>query len=244
MDRPAFRNKLLRRLDPAAFEQLGPHLERVELKVRDVIVRPNATITHVYFPETGLMSILAGAGHSDTIEAGMVGFEGMSDMIPSKRTPLQTMVHLPGHAYRIEFDLLDAVFREGGKVTDLISRYHHYLIVQSAYLALSHANYNVEERLARWLLMALDRTGGRELPLAHDFFAWMLAVRRAGVTAAMQSLEDRGAISRGRARVVVEDRDILIELAATSYGQAEAAYERLIACLPEISGVTLNAASG
>jgi CRP-like cAMP-binding protein len=104
----------------------------------------------------------------------------------------------------------------------------HVYTVQSAYNTLANARGNIEERLARWLLMAQDRLGSSELTLTHDFLALMLGVRRAGVSVGLQHFEARGMISTLRGAITILDRDGVVELANGLYGGPEAEYERLL----------------
>jgi DNA-binding transcriptional regulator YhcF (GntR family) len=101
-------------------------------------------------------------------------------------------------------------------------------LVLAAETAAADALGTIEQRLARWLLMAQDRVGGPELPLTHEYLSFMLGVRRAGVTEALQAIQMRGLISKERGLVRVVDRDGIIELANGLYGLPEREYERLI----------------
>jgi CRP-like cAMP-binding protein len=107
-------------------------------------------------------------------------------------------------------------------------RFAHVFSVQCGATAVANAHGTIEERLARWLLMALDRHDGASLPLTHEFMAVMLGVRRAGVTLALQHLEAKGLVQATRGRVTISDRDGLRERANGLYGAPEAEYERLI----------------
>jgi CRP-like cAMP-binding protein len=108
-------------------------------------------------------------------------------------------------------------------------RYAHVFGVQSGYTALANARGNIEERLARWLLMTRDRVDDDEMLLTHEFVALMLGVRRAGVTTALQVFERRGLIETARGSVTIKDRDGLEESANGLYGPPEAELERMFA---------------
>jgi CRP-like cAMP-binding protein len=228
MAQTSFQNKLIQKFSEADFARLEASFERVELKIRDVVIRPNYPITHIYFPESGQLSVLAKAPQSEPIEVGMIGREGMSDMVPGGRTPLESICQVPGTMNRIEREVFLSATHESADLSDLIMRYENFLLMQLSYTALSHGSFTIEERLARWLLMVHDRVDGDEIPLVHDFFSWMLAVRRAGVTNAIKALRELGAIEPGRGVIRILDRAVLKEQAAGSYGPAEAEYERLI----------------
>lgn len=227
-----FRNKLIGKFSEADFATLATHIEPVELKVRDCVVQAGRKIAHVYFPESGQLSVLAKVPHAEPIEVGLFGREGMSDMVPDFRTPFDTIVQVPGPAHRIPAELFSELALTSRALADLTSRYHRATLAQLSFTALSHGSFTVAERLARWILMVHDRTDGDEVPLVHEFFAWMLAVRRAGVTEAMTELRNQHAIETKRGRLVVLDRQILIELASGSYGPAEAEYSRLLGVSP------------
>ena len=223
-----YNNRLLRLLDHADMEALSPHLERVSLTSRQILLRLNAPVEHVYFPESGQLSTLAKVPMSEPIETGMVGWEGMSDMALGGRSPMEVVVQLSGEAFRIEQKVFVDALLKSASLTNIMLRYQTALLIQVSYTALSHGGFTVPERLARWLLMVHDRAEGDEFPLVHEFFSWMLAVRRAGVTEALRELRLHGAISTGRGTVKILDRDMLIELASGSYGPPEAEYERLL----------------
>jgi CRP-like cAMP-binding protein len=106
-------------------------------------------------------------------------------------------------------------------------RYAHVFLVQSGYTALANARGNIEERLARWLLMTRDRVDDDEMVLTHEFIALMLGVRRAGVTSVLQAFESKALIETARGSVTVRDRDGLEEAANGLYGAPEAEFERL-----------------
>jgi CRP-like cAMP-binding protein len=108
-------------------------------------------------------------------------------------------------------------------------RYCHTFLVQTANTAFVNGSRRLDERLARWLLMAHDRIGRDELPLTHEFLGIMLGVRRAGVTVGLRQLEDRGLIVTQRGQVTINDRSGLETLAASAYGLPEAEYERVFA---------------
>ncbi len=107
-------------------------------------------------------------------------------------------------------------------------RFAQSFLIQATHTAISNGSAKLEERLARWLLMAHDRIDGDELPLIHDFLALMLGVRRPGVTVAIHSLEGQGLIEAARGVIRVIDRKGLEEVANASYGTPEAEYERLM----------------
>lgn len=228
MPQSSFQNKLIRRLSEADFATVRPHLERIGLKARDMPVRANRRISHVYFLESGQFSVLAKVSGAEPIEVGMICREGMSDMVPDQRTPFDTIVQVAGDAHRVDAAFLSKTAVNSPTLSDLVMRYHRAKMVQISYTALSHGSSTVPQRLARWLLMMHDRLDGDELPLTHEVLSWMLAVRRAGVTEALGRMAESGAIRASRGKITILRRKLLIELAAGSYGPAEAEYDRLL----------------
>lgn len=114
-------------------------------------------------------------------------------------------------------------------VRGLLGRYVDSMIIQVGQTVHANADLNLEARLARWILMMHDRLQSDELPLTHDFLAAMLNVRRPGVTTATHILEGAGMIKAKRGRIIVLDREKLMEMAGETYGIAEAEYDRLLA---------------
>lgn len=227
--RAQYTNRLLGLLDAADMERLAPHLERVALISRQILVRLHAPVDYVYFVESGQLSVLAKVPMSEPIETGMIGREGMSDLALGGRSPVEVVVQLAGEAIRIEQKVLVEALSKSASLTNIVLRFQTALLIQVSYTALSHGGFTVPERLARWLLMVHDRAEGDEFPLVHEFFSWMLAVRRAGVTEALRELRSQGAIATSCGTVKIVDRDLLIELASGSYGPPEAEYDLLFA---------------
>lgn len=226
-----FENRLLQALPSGDLEQLLSHLERVEVEKGDVLASVGEVLEFAYFPEAGLSSNIAVTHENRRIEVGCFGFEAMvstATVLGSDRTPHELMVQVGGPWLRIKVEALQATIRQCPALHDLLLRYTHVLVMTLSQTAMSNAIFSIEERLARWILMAHDRLDGDELLLTHDFLAIMLGTTRSGVTLAMQALEGHGAISAKRSRIIVQNRAILCKLAGASYGPAEAEYERLI----------------
>jgi len=219
----AFNNRLLRALSPADQEILRPHLRWSELERGTVLVSPDEPITHVWFPESGLTSIIAMAGTDQGIEVGLAGRDGLVGMplvLDADRTPHRIFMQVTGAGYRINGDLFRTVLDDHAGIRKLLLRYVQAYSTQTT--------YTVEERLARWLLMSHDRQDTDEIPLTHDFLALMLGVRRPSVTIALHSLEGLGFVKATRGLVLVRKREELEEFAGAGYGVPEAEYERLI----------------
>lgn len=222
---------MLSAMMPADFALLQSGLEAVPLDRDMVLEVRDAPIEHVYFPNRGVGSIMAYTSHGERVEAGIFGREGMSGTaiaMGTDRSPLQTIIQVPGDAYRIGTGkLIEAIERSRSLHTHLL-RYGQSLTIQTAFTALANVTYPVEVRLARWLLMAHDRADGEEVTLTHDYLSVMLAVRRPSVTTALHILEGNMLIKGTRGIVRIRDRAALEEFADGSYGKPEAEYGRLI----------------
>jgi CRP-like cAMP-binding protein len=220
-------------LSNADLALLQPHLERVPLKMRQRLHWPNKQIKNVYFPESGIASVVAvSAGEQRQVEIGIVGREGMTGLPivhGADRSPCDTFIEVEGEGQCISTQKLRQAMDESATILKCVLRYAHVFAVQTAYTALANARGNIEERLARWLLMTHDRLDGDKLGLTHEFISLMLGVRRAGVTSALQGFEAKGLIERARSTVVIKDRAGLEEAANGLYGPPEAEFKRLFA---------------
>lgn len=222
-------NKLLQALSQEDFTALAPALRRVELKSREVLVEENKAIPAVFFPETAVIALLVAARGARPIEVGVVGCEGMTDLIvhPGDVAALRTTVLIGGSALAIDAESFGAALRRPG-VNRAVLAYKEALSIQFAYAALSHGTSTIDARLARWILMIHDRIDGDMIPVVHNVIADLLAVRRSGVTTALHVLEGMGAIKSIRGVIIVRDRALLQQLAAGTYGPPEAEYERIM----------------
>jgi CRP-like cAMP-binding protein len=224
------RNHLLLALAPPDYGLLEPHLTKVEFAVRQAFEEVNKPIEYVYFPEDGIVSIVAVSRHEQA-EAAIVGLEGMTGIpvvLGNDRWVNDTYVQVDGSGSRIAANDLRQALAKSANLRAILLAFTQAFVVQTTQTALANARGNVEMRLARWLLMAHDRLDGNELPLTHEFLALMLGVRRAGVTTTLQKLESDGLVVAKRGVIGVVDRAGLIRLADRLYGVAEAEYRRLI----------------
>jgi CRP-like cAMP-binding protein len=223
-------NRLLAALSDADVRLLAPNLRPVDFPKHHCFNKANQPIEYVYFIEQGMASVNAGLREDRQIETGLIGPEGMTSIavvLGDDRSPFATYGEIPGQALRIEAGALREAIGRSETLRALLLNYAHVLSIQVAQTALANGRCKIEERLARWLLMANDRVKG-DLPLTHEFLATMLGVRRAGVTVALHELEGRGLVRVVRGHITVVDRAGLKNLAGGSYGPPEAAYRRLI----------------
>ena len=203
------KNQLLAALSNADLALLQPHLEPVSLELHQVLEAPNEPIKHCYFIERGLASIVALNGHR-RLEVGLIGPEGMTGLaivLGNDRSPHENFIQVAGKGWRISAEKLREAMQQSRSLERVFLGFAHSFMNQTANTALSNGTATLEERLARWLLMANDRLDGDEIPLTHEFLSLMLGVRRAGVTVALHYLEQRGVIRLSRGQIVILDRD-------------------------------------
>jgi CRP-like cAMP-binding protein len=225
------RNHLLSSLSVADFGLLKPSLETIALGLRKVLEAPNKPITHVYFPLSGIVSVVTASTRKRQIEVGIIGREGMTGIntvLGNNRSLHSTYVQSAGRSQCIKAADLRQAMQKSASLRDGLLRFVQAFMTQTAYTALANGQAKITERLARWLLMAQDRLDGNELALTHEFLALMLCVQRPGVTMAMNLLESRGFVRAKRGIVIVIDRAGLKALADGLYGIPEAEYRRLI----------------
>jgi CRP-like cAMP-binding protein len=222
-------NRILSRLSQEEFGLLRPHLDAVELPVRKQLESRNKPIEAVYFIEHGFASVVAnGTGRS--IEVGIIGREGMTGLsviMGTDRSPHETFIQAAGDGQRISSVKLCQAVEKSPALHRHLLRYGHAFVVQTAQTALANGRSKIEERLARWLLMANDRLDGDEVPLTHEFLSVMLGVRRPGVTTALDVLEKEGLVHAKRRAVVIIDRKGLRKITNGAYGAPEAEFKRL-----------------
>jgi CRP-like cAMP-binding protein len=225
------RNRLLQTLSAEDYALLRPHLVATTLRKSMILDEPDQPIEKVYFPDSGLGSIVAHSREGHESEVGMFGNDGMSGtglLLAVDRTPHRVTIQADGMGHRISAEELRRACQRSVSLRDRLLQYVYVLSVQSSHTALSNATHSIEERLARWLLMSHDRTEGDEIALTHEFLSLMLAVRRPSVTTTLHVLEGLQLIRARRGVVVIRNRMGLEELASDAYGIPEDEYERVI----------------
>jgi CRP-like cAMP-binding protein len=223
-------NRLLACLASADLALLEAYLEPVELRFREQLESANRKIKNAYFIERGLASVVAIGNHRRRAEIGIVGCEGMTGfaiVFGADRWPHSTFMQIEGQGQRISVNDLRKAIEASASLKASLLHYAYAFSIQTGHAALANAQGKIEERLARWLLMAHDRADGDELLLTHEFLGVMLGTQRPGVTIAVQGLAERGLISTARGRIIVVDRGGLEDSANGLYGVPEAEYDRL-----------------
>ena len=212
-------NRILSRLSRADFRLLEPHLEPVDLPVRKMLHPRKKRIEHVYFPESGIVSVVAN-GETE-LEIGIIGREGMTGMAvvfdSNGRVPHDTYVQVAGSGRRLSEGRLQEAMEASTSLLKTLLRSAHDFMTQTADTALANGRHKIEERLARWLLLADDRLDDHEIPLTHEFLGVMLGTARPGVTLALKELENRGYVTHRRGVVTIIDREGLVKSSNGAY---------------------------
>jgi CRP-like cAMP-binding protein len=202
-------NRILSRLSRQEFALLEPHLEAVDLPVRKTLEARRKRIDQVYFIESGFASVVANGTNKPSIEVGIIGREGMTGLaivMGQDRAQHDTYIQVAGHGLRISAAKLREADERSMILHRAMLRYAHAFLLQTTTTALANGRSKIEERAARWLLMADDRIDGDDLPLTHEFLGLMLGTHRPGVTIALQALEKAGLITTRRSHITIIDR--------------------------------------
>lgn len=166
-------------------------------------------IDQVYFVEEGFVSVVANGSSKPSIEVGIIGREGMTGLaviLGGERAAHDSYVQAAGKGQRISTAELREADESSPTLHRVMLRYANQFLLQTTTTALANGRSRIEERLARWLLMAADRLDGQELPLTHEFLGLMLGTYRPGVTKAVQALEKEGLIAARRRGITILDR--------------------------------------
>jgi CRP-like cAMP-binding protein len=226
-----FRNRLLAALLPADLALLEPKLKAVTLDLRTPLEHPDKTVDALYFIEHGIASVVAVTKPQTKGEVGLIGCEGMSGLaviLGDNRSPHSIYMQIGGDGQRIEASAMCDALDRSATLRAVVLRFAQSFMIQIAHTAVANSNAPVEQRLARWLLMAHDRVEGDDINLTHEFLALMLGTRRPGVTEALHALVQRGLIRTRRRTIVLVDRAGLEGHAGRYYGIPEAEYDRMI----------------
>jgi CRP-like cAMP-binding protein len=224
-------NKLLRLLPSSDFDLMAQDLEYVDLPRGMQLALMGEAIEHVYFMESGIGSVVTTTPEGNHAEAGIFGFDGY---VPTTAlggvhvSPHDVNIQVAGDGHRIPYGAFQQWMKKNESLAKVVTRSMEAFAVQLAYTAASNALHEVNERLARWILMCDDRVSGNELPLTHEYISVMLAVRRPSVTTALHVLEGNGFIKSTRGVIAIRDRSGLEEFARDAYGKPEEEYRRLM----------------
>ena len=224
-------NFLLDALPDPEWQRWQQVLEKVEMPLGQVLYESGATLPHVYFPTTSIVSLLYVMENGASAEIAVVGNEGLvgvSLFMGGESTPSRAVVQSAGHGLRLEAQLMKDEFNRAGPVLHLLLRYTQALITQMSQTAVCNRHHTLDQQLCRWLLLSLDRLQANELTMTQELIANMLGVRREAVTEAAGKLQHAGLITYARGHIRVLDRAGLEERTCECYAVVKNEYDRLL----------------
>jgi CRP-like cAMP-binding protein len=225
------RNGLLRMLSDDDYAAFRRELTAEPLHVDATLIEADVAITDVYFPHSGVCSVIAEAQNDGMIEVGTIGCEGfigLPVLLGADVMPYRTIVQIEGHAWQMPAETFRGLLEEGAGVQRLFLRFAQYYSDQLAQGVACNRLHTLEERCARWLLMTHDRVAGDRFDLKQEYLALMLGVRRAGVSVAMGVLQSAGILQYARGHIFIRDRARLEEASCSCYHITRSAYQRLL----------------
>lgn len=228
---PALKNHLLAALPAVEFDRINRHLESVSLTLGQVMHETGASMSHVYFPTTAIMSLLYLMENGSTAEIGVVGNDGVLGIelfMGGETTTNRAIVQSAGGAFKMDTQSLNAEFTLGGVFHNLLLRYTQALMTQISQTAVCNRLHPIDQQLCRWLLLSHDRLDSDKLVMTHDLISNMLGVRREGITMAAVKLSKSGLIKNGRGTITVLDRRGLEEAVCECYAVVNTEYNRLL----------------
>ena len=214
-------NEILLELPREEFAMVFPKLEFVRLQPRQVLHEAGDTLRSAYFCNSGIISILSVLSDGKTVEVGLVGKEGLVGLplIAGFRTAAtRSVVQIEGTALRVDSDALTVLLRQCPRLERKLQQFSQMIAMQATQIAACNRLHEVEERLARWLLMSADRVGTASLGLTQEVLGQMLGARRSSVTVAAGILQKAGLISYTRGDVRIVQRAKLEQAACECYG--------------------------
>ena len=223
-------NKLLAALPRRERDRLLPHLDPVSLRFEEILYEPDGLIRHVYFPTSGMISLLVVLDNGLVAQVGRVSNEGMVGLpvflgVPTSHT--RAFVEIPGEALRMRAQVFRQELRRAGALSGLLLLYTQALLRHSERLTACNTWHTVEQRLCRWLLVAHDRVRADQFEVTQEFLSQMLGAHRQSVTLAAGNLQKAGLIRYSRGKLTILDRQGLEAAACDCYRALKEIFDRL-----------------
>ena len=214
------RNRLLLALPSRNLKRLMPELERIPCHRGQILLNADSSLDHVFFPDSGVVSVVAVYADGSIIEMATVGREGCTGVqavFGAKSSSVQLLVQIPGGAARMSRAAFARAMESMPSFRGIMYAYVHAFLEQVLVSVACNGAHSLKQRLARWLLMMRDRSDGDALPITHGLLAEMLGVHRPTITNAARELERAGLIARGRRQVTILDRQGLTQASCECY---------------------------
>ena len=232
-------NRLLAALPEVEFQRLLPALEPVALAAGTALYESGRPQPYLYFPASGIVSLLYLLEDGASTEIALTGREGVvgvSLFMGGGATPSRAVVQIAAQAWRIRAAAMKRSFDRGEALQELLLRFTQALITQMTQTAVCNRHHAVDQQVCRWLLVALDRLASSEVRMTQERIAHLLGVRREAVTEAAGRLQAAGAIEYSRGRILVRERGVLEDGACECYAVVRAEYKRLLPALGRATG--------
>jgi CRP-like cAMP-binding protein len=214
------RNRLLLALPSRDLKRLMPELEQIRCQRGQVLMDTDSSLDHVFFPDSGVVSVVAVYSDGSSIEMatiGREGFTGVKAVFGARRSSFRLLVQIPGSAAKMSRAAFTRAMESMPRFRRLMYAYVHAFLEQVLVSAACNGAHSLKERLARWLLMMRDRGDDDALPITQDLLAEMLGVQRPTITNAAWELERADLIARGRRQVTILDRQGLTKASCECY---------------------------
>lgn len=227
----SIKNRLLTALPKEEYQRLLPYLETVSLTFKQIIYTPNEPIEYVYFPNSGIISLVNITEDGGTVEVATVGNEGMAGipvLLGADRMVGQALSQIVGDAVRMKADVFKRDVTPNSALYNLLLRYTQALLNQISQSVACNCLHSVERRCCRWLLMCHDRVRSDQFTLTQELLSQMLGVRRASVSEVAATLQKEGLIRYNRGKITIRDRLGLEATACECYRVVKEEFERLL----------------
>src|ERR1700724_145718 len=214
------RNRLLLALPSRNLKRLMPELENITCQRAQVLMDADSALDHIYFPDSGVVSVVAVYADGSVIEMATIGREGCSGVqaiLGAKRSSVQLLVQIPGSAARLSRVTFTQAMQSMPSFRSLMNASVQAFLEQVMVSVACTGAHSLKQRLARWLLMMRDRSDGDALPITQSLLGEMLGVQRPTITNAARELERAGLIARGRRQVTILDRQGLTQASCECY---------------------------
>jgi CRP-like cAMP-binding protein len=213
-------NRLLLSLPSRDLKQLAPKLEFIRCERNQILLDVDASIDHVFFPNSGVISIMAVYADGNVIEMATIGREGCAGVqafFGASRSSARLLVQIPGSAAKMSCAAFNRAMKSIPSFRGLMLAYVQAFLEQVLVSAACNGRHSLKERLARWMLMMRDRSDADVLPITQGLLAELLGVQRPSLTHAVAELEKAGLILRGRRQITILDRQGLIKASCECY---------------------------
>jgi CRP-like cAMP-binding protein len=214
------RNRLLLALPARNLKRIMPELEQISCRRAQVLMNADSALDHVFFPDSGVVSVVAVYADGSIIEMATVGREGFTDVqaiFGAKRSSIQLLVQIPGTAVRMSRAAFMRVMQSMPSFRSIMDAYVQAFLEQVMVSVACNGAHSLKQRLARWLLMMRDRSDDDALLITQSLLAEMLGVQRPTITIAIREFERAGLIEHGRRQVTILDRQGLIKASCECY---------------------------